>query len=127
MATVRSQDERRRFSRISFHRPGLLTVGGTQAEVGVLDVSLRGALLEVSFGLVAKAGAHCAVRIQLDEGEAFIHMEGQVAHRNGRRLGVRCTSIDLDSIGHLRRLVELNLADEELLHRELATLIGVGE
>jgi len=127
MATVRPHDERRRFSRITFHRPGLITVAGVQSEVGVLDVSLKGALLEVPVGLVAQVGAHCAVRIHLDQGEAIIHMEGQVAHRNDRRLGVRCTSIDLDSIAHLRRLVELNLADENLLHRELAALIGVEE
>jgi len=33
--------------------------------------------------------------------------------------------IDLDSISHLRRLVELNLGDEALLERELAALGGV--
>ena len=31
-------------------------------------------------------------------------------------------SIDLDSITHLRRLVELNLGDEKLLERELSHL-----
>ncbi|MEZ1338698.1 cyclic di-GMP-binding protein MapZ, partial [Enterobacter hormaechei] len=29
-----------------------------------------------------------------------------------------------DSISHLRRLVELNLGDEELLERELALLVS---
>ncbi|HXK57002.1 MAG TPA: PilZ domain-containing protein, partial [Gammaproteobacteria bacterium] len=37
-------------------------------------------------------------------------------------LGLRCVSIDMESIGHLRRLVELNLGDAELLHRDLESL-----
>lgn len=124
MATLRPHQERRRFSRITFHRPAQFTVGGTGGLVGVLDLSLRGALLEVPPGFAADAGAHCALVIRLDGAEAIIQLEGEVAHRAGNRLGVRCTSIDLESVGHLRRVVELNLGDEELLHRELATLIG---
>jgi hypothetical protein len=37
-------------------------------------------------------------------------------------LGFVCRHIDLESISHLRRLVELNLGDESLLERELAAL-----
>ena len=37
-------------------------------------------------------------------------------------LGLRCVDIDLDSITHLRRLVELNLGETELLERELSAL-----
>jgi hypothetical protein len=37
-------------------------------------------------------------------------------------LGFVCQYIDLDSISHLRRLVELNLGDGSLLERELAAL-----
>ncbi len=124
MATVSPYDERRRFSRITFHRPAVLRAGGAATTVGVLDVSLKGALLEVPAGLVAEAGTPCALVIHLDAGEATIHLDGEVAHHDGSKLGVRCTSIDLESIGHLRRVVELNLADEDLLQRELATLIG---
>ena len=62
--------------------------------------------------------------IRLDAaGEAVIRMEGEIAHRDGTQVGMRCTGIDLDSIAHLRRLVELNLGDEELLHRELSALV----
>lgn len=124
MATLRPQQERRRFSRIAFHRPALFTVGGSGSLVGVLDVSLQGALLEVPPAFAAETGAHCALVIRLDGAETVIQLDGEVAHRAGNRLGMRCTSIDLESVGHLRRVVELNLGDEELLHRELATLIG---
>jgi hypothetical protein len=124
MATVRPHDERRRFSRISFHRPARFTTVSATGMCGVLDLSLKGALLEIPPGFSAAQGTPCTVVIQLDQGESVIHLDGEVAHREGTHLGVRCTSIDLESIGHLRRVVELNLGDEELLHRELATLVG---
>jgi hypothetical protein len=126
MATVRPHDERRRFSRITFQRPAVYTMGGASCTVTVIDVSLKGALLEVPAGLVAPQGTRCTLLIHLDQGgEASIHLDGQVAHHGGARLGMRCTSVDLESVGHLRRVVELNLGDDELLHRELATLIGM--
>ncbi len=125
MATVRPHDERRRFSRITFHRPATFRAGGAVCSANVLDVSLKGALLEVPAVLAAEPGTPCTLVIHLDAGDAAIHLDGTVAHRSGARLGVACTSIDLESIGHLRRVVELALADEWLLQRELATLLGV--
>ncbi len=119
-----SHPETRRFSRITFHRPAVLEAGGTRATCEVLDVSLRGALLEVPPGFQAGAGAPCALEIRLDAGDATIRMAGKVAHREPGRVGVRCEEIDLESITHLRRLVELNLGDDDLLHRELAALVG---
>jgi hypothetical protein len=117
-------DERRRFSRISFHRPAALVVGGARATCELLDVSLKGALVEASPTLRAEIGEPCTLAIRLDAGEATIRMEGEIAHRSGIQLGVRCREIDLESIAHLRRLVELNLGDEALVHRELAALIA---
>jgi len=125
MATVRPHDERRRFSRISFHRPATFRADGVVTTVGVLDVSLKGVLIEVPAALPAAPGLRCSLTIHLDAGNAVIQLDGEVAHHRGMRLGIRCTSIDLESVGHLRRVVELNLAEECLLERELATMIGV--
>jgi hypothetical protein len=38
------------------------------------------------------------------------------------QLSLSCTEIDLDSITHLRRLLELNLGDPDLIERELSDL-----
>ncbi len=124
METAQPHRERRRFSRITFHRPSTLMAGESTCMAGVVDVSLQGALLEVPATFAAAAGAPCTLVIRLDGAEAVIRLEGEVVHRAAARLGMRCTSIDLESVGHLRRMVELNLGDEELLHRELAALIG---
>jgi hypothetical protein len=37
-------------------------------------------------------------------------------------VGLHCRHIDIESLAHLRRLIELNLGDPALLERELAAL-----
>jgi len=51
-----------------------------------------------------------------------VQMEVRLAHSRDGLLGFECRAIDLDSLSHLRRLVELNLGDARLLDRELAAL-----
>ncbi len=118
------EGERRRFSRIAFHRPAELRVGEERATCEVVDVSLRGALLQVPGEARLEEGQPCSLAIRLDASDVEIRMEGRIAHREGTLVGVRCTDIDLESIAHLRRLVELNLGDDEALHRELAALVS---
>jgi hypothetical protein len=117
-------DERRRFSRISFHRPAELDTHGERVPCDLLDVSLKGALFEVPASAGTKVGETATLTIRLDAGDAIIRMSGNVAHREGDQVGLRCVEIDLDSIAHLRRLVELNLGDEDLLERELSSLVS---
>ncbi|MOA67711.1 Cyclic diguanosine monophosphate-binding protein [compost metagenome] len=47
----------------------------------------------------------------------------QLRHDNDGHLGFACLHIDLESITYLRRLIELNLGDEDELQRELGSLI----
>jgi hypothetical protein len=124
MPSTGPRDERRRFSRIVFHRPGELESGGLRAACEVLDVSLKGALVEVPVKFDGRQGNPCSLVLRLDAGEAVIRMEGEIAHRAGNQVGVRCDEIDLESIAHLRRLVELNVGDDEVLHRELSALVA---
>jgi hypothetical protein len=117
-------DERRRFSRIAFHRPAEIDALGDRASCELLDVSLKGALVEVPPTFGGRKGQPCTLTVRLDAGDAVVRMEGEIIHRQGPALGIRCTGIDLESIAHLRRIVELNLGDEDLLHRELSALVG---
>ena len=49
--------ERRNFTRVLFDAPALLTTGNGTLEVHVLDLSLKGALIEVPAGLALPSGA----------------------------------------------------------------------
>jgi hypothetical protein len=50
-------------------------------------------------------------------------MSVELVHKEKGRLGFKCKHIDIDSITHLRRLVELNLGNADMLERELSALI----
>jgi hypothetical protein len=114
----------RRFTRIAFHRPAVLDLRVLRAECELLDVSLKGALVEVGPGVRPSVGDACALVVRLDAGDAVIRMDGEVAHVNGQRVGVKADEMELESVEHLRRLVEVNLGDEEVLHRELGALVA---
>ena len=59
--------------------------------------------------------------IQLAQ-EQVIIMEAVIIHNEKGVLGMRCTRIDINSISELKRLVQLNLADEGLLQRDIEHL-----
>jgi PilZ domain len=124
MAEAAKHQTPRRFTRIAFHRPAVLEARAVRAECELLDVSLKGALVEVGPGLALQAGDACSLVIRLDAGDALIRMDGTLARVDGQRVGVRVQELELESAEHLRRLVEVNLGDEELLHRELAAMVA---
>ena len=73
-------------------------------------------------GWHANRGDRFLLEIPLGNGEITIRMEVAVAHIEADHVGFRCEHIDLDSITHLRRLVELNVGDSDILDRELSHL-----
>jgi len=114
--------DRRDFWRAPFRAPAqLIDVSGTW-DVRLCDISLKGALVELPSGWSGLQGGKCRIRLELALG-ATISMDATVAHLDGKHLGLRCDEIDIDSITHLRRLVELNAGDESLLDRELVALL----
>lgn len=116
--------EHRKFTRIHFHGDATLSIGDSEMPCEVLDLSLKGALLQVSGPVDAAPGQRCLLELALDDGTATVRMEGDIAHHGNGRIGLVCREIDLDSITHLRRLLELNLGDAELLHREFSALVA---
>jgi hypothetical protein len=117
--------ERRNFWRAVFHSPVRLTTHDGRAHARLLDISLKGALLEMPDGWRGKPGDACQLLLELAP-DTTITMETTVAHGEGTHVGLRCASIDLDSITHLRRLVELNSGDPALLDREFGSLVRDG-
>ncbi len=117
------QKNRRQFWRAHFHSPVQLAAHGQVSEADLYDISLKGALLKVPEGWQGKAGDRCQLRLNL-AANATISMAATIAHVAGRRVGLHCDNIDVDSVTHLRRLVALNSGDAKLLDRELASLLA---
>ena len=116
-------DERRHHSRITFHTPAQLALPDGSVEVWVSDISLKGALVRLPANTPVQSGAACILTIRLDDLGDAIRMEAKVTHVQEAYVGIACRNIDLDSVTHLRRLVELNLGSEALLERELSALL----
>ncbi|MBU6467043.1 MAG: PilZ domain-containing protein [Burkholderiales bacterium] len=116
--------ERRHFVRVVFAAPAQLACNEVTLEVRVLDLSLKGALITLPAGASVREQALCTLTLPLTSGSGHIEMEMQVAHVEGAQLGLLCLHSDIDSITHLRRLIELQLGDPALLERDLRELVA---
>ncbi len=119
--TNADKNERRNFHRINFDAPVTISHNNKLYCSKLIDISLNGALLETTEEFNGESGDTVFLNIRLGE-EFFIDMEAQLTHLESGHLGMRCVHIDMESIAHLRRLVELNLGDTALLERDLSAL-----
>ena len=117
-----SSVDKRRFSRIDFDTEVSLINDKGLWKSKLIDISLKGLLLTVPRIWEAEIGDHYLTEIFADNEDAVIRMEVSITHIGEMQVGFQCEHIDLDSIAHLRRLVELNIGDTEILYRELSEL-----
>ncbi len=114
--------DNRRFSRVLFSGPVQLKNNEALYTGQLHDLSLKGALLQLDASSELQLGQRFQLQFQLNESGLDLSMDVTVAHLHGSSVGVRCDKIDIDSASHLRRLLELNLGDADLLSRELTEL-----
>ena len=115
--------EKRQFSRIAFDAPVILQSGNKIWRSKLLDISLKGALIITPDNWENTDDTDFNFSIQLDECDYEIEMKVKLAHSEKKQIGFHCVHIDLDSVSNLKRLVELNLGDEDLLKRELSHML----
>lgn len=121
-------NESRHFSRIPFHADVRLhfDLADHVQTTHLLDISLKGALVKTEQPILKSfMGKNCRLTLVLSRDGESIIMEGQVVHQEGQLMGIECQHIDVDSMTNLRRLVELNTGDENLLRRELGEMLKI--
>lgn len=116
--------ERRHFARVGFDAPAQLATAHDRFDVKVIDLSFKGALVRVPARAALVAGTLCGLSVALAETGVSITMSTEVAHVEGNKLGLLCRGIDIDSVTHLRRLIEFHLGDPAMLERELKALVS---
>jgi|LWDU01.1.fsa_nt_gi beta-lactamase superfamily II metal-dependent hydrolase len=116
--------EKRLFSRIAFDAPVILNKGNEQWTSKLLDISLKGALVVRPDDWQQENDGEFKLAIKLDNSDVEIDMDVTLAHTEEDHIGFHCEHIDLDSVTSLKRLVELNLGDEELLEREILNMLS---
>jgi hypothetical protein len=116
-----NSNERRKFSRISIHKPAIIEADGKTWHAELLDISLKGVWLEKPADFPCEEGKSVNIEIELGETEK-IKMKAHTAHCEGNEAGFAWDEIDIDSLDHLRRMLELNAGDSSLIERELSEL-----
>lgn len=114
--------DRRRFKRIAFDAKTELSQGQNRWPVQLVDLSLKGLLIQRPEPWLGDKNLPFAADIHLSD-EVEVRMDVQLVHDDRQQLGFACLHIGLESIEHLRRLIELNLGSPEALERELGALI----
>lgn len=117
-----SLDERRRFSRVEFDADVHLLQEGKQFSAQLHDISLNGVLISTPAEYHLRTDMPCTLGIILSD-QAVITMQVTLVHSSSSFLGFHCTSIDMDSIVHLRRLIEINLGEPGASERVLTELL----
>jgi len=119
--------EQRHFHRIRFDVQTEIDSNGTVIETSLVDISLKGALVDCPPGFSPELGSHCRLRIHLNSSDVIIAFDGEIVHLNDGLAGIKITLIDIDSMIHLRRLVTLNSENSEQVRNELNELFGFGD
>ncbi len=114
--------EQRRFSRVNFQGKAHLETTDYSYPTEVIDLSLKGALVTVPASWGPAIVGPLTLRVHLSDYPLDFSMQVSIAHLHEDMLGLHCVKIDLESAGHLKRLIELNLGDSQLLSRELSDL-----
>ncbi len=119
--------ERRRFSRIVYQTQATLTQESIVVNALVCDLSLHGLLLTSEQSDQLDTDKQVDVEFSLAGSDVTIQLVGNIVGLNNNVIRVSIDHIDIESIGHLKRLVELNVGDDDLLHRDIEHLSDLGE
>ncbi len=122
MTTKPAQEDRRQYSRVAFDTGAHIIQADRQYKSQLLDISLNGVLLTPPKQYEINLEKPCAIEIHLSP-DVSITMQVELIHNSHLYLGFRCISIDMDSVIHLRRLIENNLGDPDASDRVLAELL----
>ena len=115
-------DNLRHYSRVPFDARVTLRVRNRELTVHLVDIALKGALVESTDAHALAIHDPCRLELALAHGDEAITMVGRIAHLKGSHVGVECLEIDINSLTLLRRLIELNTGNAEQTHQELSHL-----
>ncbi|MEY8213408.1 MAG: PilZ domain-containing protein [Colwellia sp.] len=115
-------ENRRQFTRILFSIKAELNVEDNCYDVSIHDISLNGALVTAAKSSHSLKGKLGTLNFYLSDNESHVEMHIAVVHETEDEMGLQCNAIDIDSVTHLRRLIELNLGDNDQLNKELNQL-----
>ncbi|WP_102363625.1 PilZ domain-containing protein [Vibrio cyclitrophicus] len=119
--------ERRQFSRVVYQVPTELSQGPVNVSGSVQDLSLHGLLIQCDDFQQLSHDIPVQVNFTLANSDINIQLEATIVSTINTSMRLRIEHLDIDSISHLKRLIELNVGDDELLYREIEHLTDLGK
>lgn len=116
-----NESERRHYNRIPFSAEILMQCGQQEWSCNLLDISLKGMLVEPPENLDFDHNNPCGMALFLGE-DVAIHARVNITRSSDDNWGLKWLQIDVNSLQHLRRLIELNTSNPAMLMRELSEL-----
>ena len=116
-----NNNDNRHFHRIFYNADVTLNYEAITLPCKLIDISLKGCLLQFNEPWTDPLENIYTLQLKLSD-NVSISMQVSPTHVIGNNAGFKCEHIDIDSISQLRRLVELNLGDSEVLERDLLAL-----
>ncbi|WP_373949860.1 PilZ domain-containing protein [Vibrio pomeroyi] len=118
--------ERRQFSRVIYQVPTEISQGQVNVSGSVQDLSLHGLLIQCEEWQQLSHDVPVHVSFMLTNSDINIQLEATIVSTINTSMRLRIEHLDIDSISHLKRLVELNVGDDKLLYREIEHLTDLG-
>lgn len=117
--------EKRHYERVNFVEQAHVQIGESTLPCNLTDISLKGSLLQFSAGNIPEISPDqdCVISLQLEGSDIVLQFHASATHSQHNTIGFCFTSMDSDSMTHLRRLLELNTGDTEEIDRELSYMI----
>lgn len=114
----------RNFRRIPFEAEISLQIGEDSWSGDLLDIALKGAMIGSIDPLPITVGSECSLCITLPGTNISLDFLAKLAHREENRYGFKFISEDLETLTHLRKLIELNTGDAEATRSELSAWLS---
>lgn len=114
--------EKRRYHRIRFKTRCLLKHDGLTYQGQVENISLGGALISFSEGIIVPQGEKCTVLIYLDGEEAPFRFLVETVHSGFSMIGVNFCTYDAQAKVRLYALMERVTTEPDKLRKELEFL-----
>lgn len=108
-----ASEDHRRFPRVTFDAPARLATPTGAWDTHIADISLQGILLEQPKGWPEEPDfTDCHIDVPLNA-DTHIRMDARIIRVTADgHIALEWHSLDVESLGHLRRLLELNLGGE---------------
>jgi len=116
--------ERRHFSRVKFVTDVIVQSEDQRYEGELVDISLNGALFHTRNFVEIEPGDTCELSFSLTSSDVHLTFKSLLVHAFNGHLGFKFISEDIETVAHLRRLLELNLGDCDQISHELSFLMA---